>query len=232
MMVDIFAHRGYSSRFFENSREAFEACLGLDIKGIEIDIQLTKDGEMVVIHDEHLMRLLGVDAFVKDLTLDELKSFKYKNGESPITLEEYINIIKDSKLITNAELKTSVFEYPGIEKKVFDIFNSYNLLDRLLVSSFNHYSLLRFKELCDLPVAALTDSTLISPEKYLMQYGFEIYHPVFTSVNREMFNDLKACGLKCNTWTVNGKLSYKMLVDIGVDGIITNYPELDFVRNF
>lgn len=231
-MTDIYAHRGYSGKYFENSAEAFKACVDLDIKGIEIDVQLTKDGEMVVIHDEYLKRLLNKDAFVKDLTLKELRELKYKNGESPITLEEYIDIIKDTNLITNAELKTSVFEYEGIEKKVYELFKSHDMLDRLLVSSFNHYSLLRFKELCNLPVAALTGCTIISPEKYLKEYGFEVYHPVFTSVNKEMFEALKSENIKVNTWTVNGRTSYKMLTDLNVDGIITNYPELDFPSEF
>lgn len=231
-MTDIYAHRGYSGKYFENSAEAFKACVGLDIKGIEIDVQLTKDGEMVVIHDEYLKRLLNTDAFVKDLTLSELKELKYKNGESPITLEEYINIIKDTKLVTNAELKTSVFEYPGIEKKVYELFKSHEMLDRLLVSSFNHYSLLRFKELCDLPVAALTGSTIIEPENYLKKYGIEYYHPVFTSVNKEMYEAMKSENIKVNTWTVNGSVPYKMLIDLNVDGIITNYPELDFPGEF
>lgn len=231
-MTKIYAHRGYSGKYFENSAEAFRACRDLDIYGIEIDVQLTKDGEMVVIHDEYLKRLLSVDAFVKDLTLKELKGYKYANGESPITLEEYVEIIKDTALVTNLELKTSVFEYPGIEEKVYELFKKHDMLDRLLVSSFNHYSLLRFKELCDLPVAALTDCTIIAPEKYLKEYGIEYYHPVFTSVNAEMYEALKAEGIKVNTWTVNGKIPYKILMEMEIDGIITNYPELDFVNDF
>lgn len=231
-MTEIYAHRGYSGKYFENSAEAFKACVGLDIKGIEIDVQLTKDEELVVIHDEYLKRLLNTEAFVKDLTFDELKKLKYKNGESPITLEEYIKIIADTNLITNVELKTSVFEYNGIERKVYELFKSYNMLERLLISSFNHYTLLRFKEICDLPVAALTACTIISPEKYLKEYGIEYYHPVFTSVNKEMYEALKTQNIKVNTWTVNGRVPFKLLTDLNVDGIITNYPELDFPGEF
>lgn len=228
-MAKIYAHRGYSGKFFENSSEAFKKCLDLDIFGIETDVQLTKDGVPVIIHDEYLKRLLNKDAFVKDLTLDELKSLKYENGESPITLDEYIEIFKDSKLVSNIELKTGVFLYQGIEQKVYDAFKKNDMLDRLLVSSFNHYSLLKMKEIdSEIPLGALTGSTLISPEKYLKQYGFQFYHPVFSSVNKKMLEDLHKNNIQVNAWTINYKEVYETSIEIGLDGVITNYPELDF----
>jgi len=227
-MINIFAHRGYSSKYFENSKESFKACVDLNIKGIELDVQFTKDGELVVIHDEYLDRLLGVNKFVKDINLRDLKNLKYANGESPITLREYIEIIKYTDLMTNVELKTGIFEYIGIEREVFNLFKEYKMIDRLLVSSFNHYSLLRFKKICQSKVAALTESNLIHPEKYLKENGFEIYHPFFTTIDDEIINNLKSENIITNTWTVNDKKSFDNLKSIGVDGIITNYPELDF----
>lgn len=227
-MTNIYAHRGYSSKYFENSKQGFEACLDLNITGIELDVQLTKDKEVVVIHDEYLERLLNLKAFVKDLTLEELKSYKYSNGESVITLSEYLDIVKNSNLITNCELKTSVFEYIGIEEKVYNLFSEYNMLDRLLISSFNHYSLLRFKKISNLKVAALTESKIINPSKYLKENKIEIYHPFFTTLNKDEVLKLHEAGIEINTWTVNDKNSYEKLIEIGVDGIITNYPELDF----
>lgn len=227
-MTSIYAHRGYSSKYFENSREAFIACLDLNITGIEMDVQLTKDGEVVVIHDEYLDRLLNVNKFLKDMTLEELKNYRYSNGECIITLREYLEIFKDSKLMTNCELKTSVFEYEGIEEKVYNLFSEYKMTDRLLISSFNHYSLLRFKEISNLEVAALTESNIINPSKYLRENGIEIYHPFFTTINEKEITKLHEEGIKVNTWTVNDRKSYEKLIEIGVDGIITNYPELDF----
>lgn len=228
-MTKIFAHRGYSGKYFENSREAFEACLDLDIYGIEMDVQLTKDGVPVVIHDEYLNRLLGIKKFVKDLSLDELKSHKYENGDEVLTLDEYLDIFKDSKLVTNAELKTGVFNYDGIERKVYDAFKEKNMLDRLIISSFNHYSLLRFKEIDKtVKTGALTGSTLINPAKYLYEYGIDYYHPVFTSVNKTMLKELKDLKKETNTWTINFKEVYDTALKLGVEGVITNYPKLDF----
>lgn len=230
-MTKIFAHRGYSSKYFENSKEAFEKCLDLDIYGIEMDVQLTKDGEVVVIHDENLGRLLGINKFVKDLTLSDLKELKYKNEESPISLDEYLEIFKDSKLITNCELKTGIFPYEGIEDLVYRTFKEKNMLDRLIISSFNHYSLLKFKEIDrEVPIAALTSSKVIEPHKYLKENGIDFYHPLFSSVDEKILKDLQEEGIETNVWTVDYKEIFDKCTKIGVEGIITNYPELDFEK--
>ncbi len=228
-MANIFAHRGYSSKYFENSAEAFCACTDLNIYGIENDVQLTKDGEIVVIHDEYLKRLLNVDGFIKEYNLSELREFKYPNGESIITLCEYLDIIKDTSLVSNVELKTTVFQYDGIEEKVYNAFKDYNMLDRLIISSFNHYSLLRFREIDKgIPLAALTATKLIDADRYLLENDLMIYHPLFTTVDNDIINMLKNRGIMTNVWTVNDKLSYEKMIALGVDGIITNYPMLDF----
>ena len=123
-MIKNFAHRGFSGKYHENTLLAFEKAVEAGADGIELDVQLTKDGEVVIIHDETIDRTTDGKGFVADYTYDELKkidaSYIYKNhyGFNKIpTLKEYFTLIKDTKIITNIELKTGINEYLGIEKK-------------------------------------------------------------------------------------------------------------------
>lgn len=227
--MKIFAHRGNSSAFVENSRKAFESCKNMDIYGTELDVQLSKDSEIIVFHDEDIYRLLGEKGFLKDYTLEELKKFKYEDGQEILTLEEYINIVKDTDLVTNVELKTGIFKYKGIEEKTYELFKKYDMVDRLLISSFNHESILRFKKIApEVEVAFLEMSVLAEPEEYLKKYGVSTYHPLFATMNKALVENLHENDIKVNAWTVNNKEYFDFMVDMGVDGIITDYPELNF----
>lgn len=225
--MDIYAHRGYSSKYTENTLEAFRACLGLGIRGIELDVQLSKDDEVVIFHDENLKRLTGKDAFLKDLTLAELKELKFKDGQTFPTLDQYLDLLKDSSLITNVELKTGKFAYEGIEEKVYEKFKERGMLDRLMISSFNHKSLVNFKNLDDsIPLAALFTRIEKIDEDFLDANGINIYHPNHKFLSYKEIQRLKKKGIKINLYTVNDKFEYYKNELYGVDGIITNYPEM------
>ncbi|MET3617919.1 glycerophosphoryl diester phosphodiesterase [Peptoniphilus olsenii] len=228
--MKIYAHRGFSSKFIENTKSSFEACVDLNIHGIEIDVQYSLDKKVVVIHDEDTKRLLGIKNFIKDMTYNELSKLNVLDGhEKPILLEEYLNIIEDTSLVTNVELKTSVFEYDGIERDVFNIFKKRNMLHRLLISSFNHNSLIKFRKLTsDVPIACLESSRLIEPWEYLYNYGIDYFHPLYMTMDKETVDKLHDKNIKVNVWTVNDKKSYNCMKKIGVDGVITNYPDLQF----
>lgn len=122
-MCKIFAHRGYSGKYPENTMIAFKKALECGVDGIELDIQLTKDGEVVIIHDETIDRTTTGKGFVIDYTYEELEkfdaSFKFKDlGFNKIpTLREYFQLVKDYDIVTNVELKTGINEYLGIEKR-------------------------------------------------------------------------------------------------------------------
>ncbi|MDD7463936.1 MAG: glycerophosphodiester phosphodiesterase family protein [Anaerococcus sp.] len=225
--MDIYAHRGYSSKYLENTKDAFKACLDLDITGIELDVQVSKDGEVVVFHDENIKRLTGKDAFLKDLTLKELQELKFKDGQTFITLDDYLDIAENSQLITNVELKTGKFSYEGIEEMVYQKFKERSMLDRLMISSFNHKSLVNFKKLDEnIPLAALFSKIETIDEDYLDQNGIKIYHPNHKYLSFSDIKRLKAKGIKINLWTVNDRFEYIKNELYGVEGIITNSPEM------
>ena len=115
-MSKIFAHRGFSGKYPENTMIAFEKAVEIGVDGIELDVHLTKDNELVIIHDEDVKRTTNGEGLVKDMTLEELKkldasaTFVGQYGVNPIpTLREYFELVKDTNIITNIELKTSVY---------------------------------------------------------------------------------------------------------------------------
>ena len=138
-MIKAIAHRGFSSRYPENTMLAFSRALALGADGAEFDVQLTKDGIPVVFHDESLTRITGDSRLIKDLTLQELQTFdlSYRfKGQCPAqripTLEEYFTLVQGHDFWSILEFKTAIFEYDGIERKVIDMIQRYGLRERIV----------------------------------------------------------------------------------------------------
>ena len=131
------AHRGYSGKFDENTMIAFRKAIEYKADGIETDVQLSKDNVPVIIHDETLDRTTDGTGYVKDYTLAELKRFRTKSGEEIPTLEELLELVADSNLeVLNLELKNSIFPYEGLEEKVLDMIDKYNLKEKIIIFKF------------------------------------------------------------------------------------------------
>lgn len=232
-MSKIFAHRGYSGKYPENTILAFKKALECGVDGIELDVQLTKDGEVVIIHDETLDRTTNRKGNVVDYTYEEISkfdaSFKFKDmGFNKIpTLREYFELIKNSNVITNIELKTGINEYRGIEEKVWDLIKEYGLEEKVIISSFNHFSVLRMKKIApQLKYGFLSEDWIIDAGKYTYSHGIQCYHPRFNNLIPEIIEELKKYNLEINTWTVNDEKDMRYLYSNRIDVIITNYPEL------
>ena len=147
MNTKVWAHRGASAYAPENTLEAFELAAQMHADGVELDIQLTRDGEMVVTHDEEIKRVTGQPGYVKDYTLSELKQMQFNrthpefdNARIP-TLEEVYRLLKPTGLTINVELKTGIFWYKGIEEKALQLTKDLGMEDAVIYSSFNHYTL-------------------------------------------------------------------------------------------
>lgn len=229
-----FAHRGFSGQYPENTLLAFEKAVEAGADGIELDVQLSSDGVPVIIHDESLSRTAGVEGYVKDYTLEQLKDFdvswKFKSsyGKKEIpTLREYFEKVKSLDLITNIELKTGVFTYAGIEEKVWNMIQEYGLEKKVIISSFNHFSCLRMKELCpSLPCGLLEESWIVDCAAYGEKLGMEYLHPAYPLVTDQYVEEARKHGLGINTWTVNDYDCMEYLCKIGVNAIIGNFPNL------
>ncbi|MCB7319318.1 glycerophosphodiester phosphodiesterase [Lacrimispora sp. 210928-DFI.3.58] len=231
--MKVMAHRGYSGKYPENTMLAFQKAAELGVDGIELDVQMTKDGKVVVIHDERIDRTTDGMGYVRDYTYEELKKFnasKVKGdqfGFQPIpSFEDYCRWAKDYSFFTNVELKTGVFYYAGIEEKTLEIIKAYGLEDRILFSSFHPMSIARLKELApEIPCGALVgDHGLGNAGFFCKRYGFEYYHPDIAALDDEAVRECKEHGIGINAWTVNDLAGLEKLYEWDCEGIITNYP--------
>ncbi len=147
--MKIWAHRGCSQIYPENTLLAFERAAELDgLAGIELDIQLTKDRELVVIHDERVDRTTEGIGYVKEYTLSELKKLHIYADSNPSqkipTVREVFDLLEArirNGMKINIELKNSIYPYEGMEEKIVELVRQYGLQERIVYSSFNALSL-------------------------------------------------------------------------------------------
>lgn len=153
--MNIWAHRGCSQMYPENTLLAFRKAAEIDgLTGIELDIQLTKDGYLVVCHDERVDRTTDGVGEVGQYTLTELRRLQIDAGneryEQIPTVEEVLTLLRDRMkegLRLNIELKNSVFPYEGMEEKIINLVHNHNLQKNVIYSSFNALSLERIRML-------------------------------------------------------------------------------------
>lgn len=230
----VIAHRGASERAPENTLSAFKKALEMGVEGIELDVQLSLDGHIVVIHDEMVDRTSNGKGLVKDKTLEELKSLDFGSwllndfkGEKIPTLEEVFEFLGNWKGLINIEIKNGPVFYPGIEEKVNRAIERFNLIDNVIVSSFNHYSLVEIKKLNRrLKTGILYVAGLYEPWEYVKRLGADAIHPLFYSTLPEIVNGSRKNGILVNPWTVDNPRSIKEIAHMGVSGIITNVPDV------
>lgn len=233
-MTKNFAHRGFSGKYPENTMLAFKKAIEAGADGIELDVQLTKDGEIVIIHDETIDRTTDGKGLVADYSYEELCSFDAsfiyhgQMGFNKIpTLREYLELVKDKNIITNIELKTGILEYLGIEEKVWNLIQEYKVEDKVIISSFNHYSILRMKNIApNLKYGLLSETWLINAGKYTHELGIQCYHPIHYNLVPEVIDEIKKYGIEINTYTVNKEKDMRYLIEKGIDIIIGNFPDL------
>lgn len=232
----IWAHRGASGYAPENTLEAFMIAINMGADGIETDVQLTKDGVPVIIHDERIDRVSDGTGFVKDYTLSELKKFNFNNKMNRFgfvtipTLEDFFKMIVANPYVgegfaINLELKNGIIDYDGLEAKVMELVRQYHLEDQVIYSSFNHDSMLRVKALDkNAKIGFLYSNVITGPNVYALSNGADAMHPSVGVVKIQ--NTVEMCheyGVKVHVWTVNEADDIKSLMDLRVDAIITNY---------
>ena len=232
--VSIFAHRGASHQAPENTLEAFQKAVDQGVDGIELDVQMTKDQVLVVAHDEQLERVSNGKGDLRDHTLQELRALDFSCGHDEYsqvkipTLAEVLELVKDSDIVLNIELKTSLFWYPGIEDATVQLVQEKSMEDRVIYSSFNHYSIQKIKTLApQAQTAYLFFDVIVDAEHYTLNAGVPAIHPCFCQLLMpEILERYKNSDVKVRVWTVDEPQLIKQFMAAGVDAIITNEPEL------
>lgn len=242
--VGIWAYRGCSMMNPENTLPAFKKAAELEgITGIEFDVQLTNDGEIVVIHDERVDRTTDGTGNVCDYTLAELKKLSITGDDSyriP-TLREVLELLKpycvNKGLRLNIELKNSVVRYRGMEQKVIDMVSEYGIESYVVYSSFNHDSIGLVRQLkADADVAYLAGDYHRCMDG-IRKYGGTTIHPAQWGmpVNKTDVEAIQKAGMRVRMWNGSEPLygQCRTLPDMnlreycrfGATDIFTNVPE-------
>ena len=230
--MKIWAHRGCSQCYPENTLTAFEKAMNIQgLEGIELDIQLTKDGQIVVIHDEKVDRTTDSTGYIRDYSLSEIKKLliRTEDGlkEHIPTMEEVFDLLEPTGLTINIEMKTGIVMYPQLEEKIVELTNRKGWNDRVIYSSFNHYSVKKIKELNpEAKTGLLYADGPIDMPGYCKTVGADALHPALYNLQFPGF--VQEChdkGIDINVWTVNEEAYMKMAEQWGVHAIITNYPD-------
>jgi len=231
----IIAHRGASAYAPENTMAAFRKALDMKADGIELDVHLTKDNHIVVIHDGNVDRTSNGSGIIADMTLKELRQLDFGSwfseefgGEKIPTLEEVLDLLKGWNGLLNIELKmVRPGLYEGLEKKVIDMVKSYNMLENTIISSFNHYSLANVKKIeSNMKIGLLYSAGIYEPWNYAASLNADAIHPNYISIVPEIVESCHAHNIQVNPYTVNNPEHILYMLKAKVDGIITNVPDI------
>jgi glycerophosphoryl diester phosphodiesterase len=235
----IFGHRGYSSRAPENSLPAFTACAEAGVPGIELDVHLTRDGHLVIIHDHSTKRTTGVEGSVEALSLQELKQLDIGSwsgsaftGERIMTLKELLNHFGDA-FYYDIELKDRAHGDSGIAAAAVTIIEEAGLENRCFLSSFNPYPLAAAAKLkTRIPAAIIYCTSKEVP--WILRHGAgrflastPIVKPGYKQtgpLSMKLFRALE--GRAVIPWTVDDPEIGRNILKLGADGLISNDPEI------
>ncbi len=227
----LFGHRGYSSLEPENTLSAFLLCIEKHIPGVELDVQLCKTGELVVVHDANMKRVSGRDALVSDLTFEELRSLDVGKQQQVPLLSELFESCKD-KLYYDIELKVPGLQDGGLAEKTWQTIKAFGLENRCMISSFNPFALRTFNTISKgaLPTAVIFDDSPSIPKIFRHGWGRHIARcsylkPPLAQLNETFVRKFKQHrGYQICTWTVDDLKEGRRALDLGADGLISNDP--------
>lgn len=231
-MPALFAHRGAHKDLPENTMAAFERALDQEADGIELDVQATSDGRLVVCHDETVDRVSDGTGLVVDHSLAELRKLNFAAGNeswAPASiplLDEVLDLLAPTEVSLNIELKNSVIRYQNLEEKAAEAVRAHKMADQVVFSSFNHRSLVRLAEVAPtIRRGVLYADDLVDPWDYAVGIGVQAVHPGgWLLRGRDDVPRFHAAGLGVRVWTIDEPDQIREAAALGVDAIITNDP--------
>lgn len=251
--MEIWAHRGCSYRYPENTLSSFQEACRYEITGIELDIQLSKDRELMVIHDEKVDRTTNGRGRVADMTLRELKRLKIQPNKQVSKIYETIPTMREvlallapvcrrDSLLINIELKNSVVRYEGMEQMILDLVAEYGLEPYIVYSSFNPDSIRLLKELKPDARVGILSSNVSDCLEFARQVPVEAIHPFIKAEDIELLTkgdstDIPGQGIRVRAWNIRTWEPFfpedreieiqdiETLQKTGITDIFTNTPE-------
>ncbi len=229
----VIAHRGASAYAPENTLESFALAIEMKADGIETDVHFSKDGVVMVNHDEKLDRTSNGQGLITDYTCDELKffdfGFKFHKKRTDVkipTIDEMYALVAPSNLCINVEIKSAD---PAMPQALYDAAKRHGMLDRVFYSSFDHEQLARMLRIFpEAYVAPLYGFNMVKPWLYAENLGALASHPRYNQVflYPEYVDECHKRGIRVNPWTVDDPEAIKSLAEAGCDALITNVPDV------
>ncbi|WP_413363435.1 glycerophosphodiester phosphodiesterase [Lysinibacillus sp. 3P01SB] len=235
--VENVAHRGATGYAPENTMAGFDLAVKMKADYIEIDLQRSKDGKLVVIHDTTVDRTTDGTGKVGDLTFEQLRSLDAGSwkaeqfaGEQIPTFEEILDRYH-GKIGILIELKAPEL-YPGIEEQVAAALKERNLHkpqnEKIILQSFNFESMKKMDKLLPkVPIGVLTSNRSHTTAEALQEFSTyaDWFNPSYGIVTEELVDQVHALDMQIGSWTVRSQEAADFLFDMGVDAIITDYPD-------
>ena len=231
------AHRGASGHAPQNTMAAFVLAAEMGADGIELDVHLSADGELVVIHDHTVDATTDGHGAVSALSLAQLQQLDAGGRFDPRYAGERIPTLRQvfagvgQRLLINVEIKVAPGHHPErLEPEVVRLIEESGMIDRVLISSFSTRSLRRVRGLNRrIPLALLYSRPAPAALPYLGRWSriaYDALHPRYDLVGAPLLARARTRGQRVNVWTVNEAAEMRRMRDLGVDGIITNYPDV------
>jgi len=224
----IIGHRGARGLAPENTMPGFQLAADLGIDGVEFDVQRTRDGNLVVFHDENTKRVTTFEGMVQDMTLAEIEALDAGStfgpefaGERIPTLREVLDFLRPTNLLLFIELKDP-WRYAGMEASIVRLLREFDLIERTQVRSFYHAALHLIHAIApDVAVSELWLDRLPTDDEVIYK-TIDAYHPLYSAEN---LDQIHRRGQQATAWTVNDLDEARRLMDAGIDGLATDYPD-------
>ena len=214
--MQVIAHRGASFFEPENTIRAIEKAIKMDANFVEVDVRMSKDNELVIMHDPDVNRTTNGKGLVKDYTLHELKKFDAGNGETIPTLDEVISCVKD-RIGLVIEIKE-----PGTEVKILEKINENNL-ENVILTSFYHKSIKNaIKMDPSVDAGVIFTCQPVDIKQMASNASANIIFPSYRYIDEDMIKQAKDNGISVYPWTIDDPDIFKKFVKMGADGIVTN----------
>ena len=226
----IIGHRGAPSLAQENTIESFKLAFEAGLQGVELDVQITQDDKLIVFHDWEIINKNGKSINISSLFYSEILLISKKNNFYIPQLHEVLNILPNNRFI-NIEIKSMKIFGTKIETKILELLQSYNIIDRTIISSFNPWSLRRIKKICPQILIALlwtnnNSPVLINTPLWSWICKPDGFHIDIDCLDVKIIHWVKSKKMTILSYTANNKSDFLLAKEMDLDGVFTDNPYL------
>jgi len=237
----IIAHRGASSYAPENTLAAFKLAADMGATRIELDVDVTRDGQLVVMHDPRVDRTTDGVGWVRDFTLAELRELnadrgwegQFSRSETRVpTLSEVLDVACERSLWVNIETKDFTSSWGAVNDLVAAEVLAHDWVDATLISSINHRAVAGFvRAYPQFSTAIAFIETIADLPGYARRCGASVLHPHFSLINQQFVAEAREHGLGINAWTVDDDAAADRILEFDLDALMSNRPDVGGIKN-